>query len=239
MDSYLDRLPQIFRMVAAISVVVMPPLLDISQQSCIVEHGQLAIAVKAGVVLVQFADLVLQVCHLDLVVFRGADHIDFLLRQGNSDQLAAKRAPDAEGAGREWVPLHYGPCQVICGLNCHHPAIKMLSHQTGKQRVVNPPGRPCCSVNTTVLLDRKPGRVRVGIVRLTYEGVQTLIAEPQQNIGQRRFIILGHEDDLMYELRLLAMLVMGDANHFLEIAKVQTADIAVVVCGVGIGVPWS
>ena len=100
MDGYLDRLPQIFRMVAAISVVVMPPLLDISQQSCIVEHGQLAIAVKAGVVLVQFADLVLQVCHLDLVVFRGADHIDFLLRQGNSDQLAAKRAPDAEGARR-------------------------------------------------------------------------------------------------------------------------------------------
>ena len=42
----------------------------------------------------------------------------------------------------------------------------------------------------------------------------------------------------MYELRLLAMLVMGDANHFVEIAKVQTADIAVVVCGVGIGVPW-
>ena len=43
----------------------------------------------------------------------------------------------------------------------------------------------------------------------------------------------------MYELRLLTMLVVGNADHFVEIAKVQTADIAVVVCGVGIGVPWS
>ena len=41
----------------------------------------------------------------------------------------------------------------------------------------------------------------------------------------------------MYELRLLAMLVVGDANHFVEIANVQTADVAVVVHGVGIGVP--
>ena len=36
---------------------------------------------------------------------------------------------------------------------------------------------------------------------------------------------------------LLAMLVVGDANHFVEIANVQTADVAVVVHGVGIGVP--
>lgn len=201
MDGYLDGLPQILRMIAAIPVVVMPPPLNISKKSFVVEQGGLVEAVKAEVVLVQVADLVFQICHLNLFVFGSTDHIDFFLRQRNCNQLAAKRAPDAEGIGCDGISLHYDPGHVICSLNCHHPAIKMLSHQTGKQRVVNPPGRTCCSVNTTVLLDRKPGRIRVGIVRLTYEGVQTLIAEPQQNIGQRRFIILGHEDDLMYELR--------------------------------------
>ena len=58
MDGYLDGLPQILRMIAAISVVVMPPPLNIGKKSFIVEQGGLAEAVKAEVVLFQVADLV-------------------------------------------------------------------------------------------------------------------------------------------------------------------------------------
>ena len=80
MDGHPDRLPQIFRMVAAISVVVVPPLLDLGQKPRIVKQGRLTAAIKTGVVLIQITDFVLQIGRLHLFVLCGADHIDFLLR---------------------------------------------------------------------------------------------------------------------------------------------------------------
>ena len=221
MDGYLDGLPQILRMIAAIPVVVMPPPLNISKKSFVVEQGGLVEAVKAEVVLVQVADLVFQICHLNLFVFGSTDHIDFFLRQRNCNQLAAKRAPDAEGIGCDGTSLHYDPGHVICSLNCHHPAIKMFGHQAGEQHIVDLPGWTCGPVNTAVLPNRKPGRIHASAFRLTYEDVQTFIAETAQDLSQCRFIVLCHEDDLVYELRLLAMLIVGDANHFIEIAKLK------------------
>ena len=58
MDGHLDCLPQIFHVVAAMAVVVIPPLLKLSQELHIVEQSRLNAAVKAGVVLVQIANLV-------------------------------------------------------------------------------------------------------------------------------------------------------------------------------------
>ena len=80
MDGHPDRLPQIFRMVATISVVVIPPLLNLCQKFRIVKQGKLTAAVETGVILIQITDFVLQTGRLRLFVLCGADHIDFLLR---------------------------------------------------------------------------------------------------------------------------------------------------------------
>lgn len=73
MDGNGDGFPQVFRGIAALSVVVIPARLDCGNKAGAVNQKRRIMSLKTGIIIVQITDFIAQMCGPNLRILRGTD----------------------------------------------------------------------------------------------------------------------------------------------------------------------